>query len=154
VPWPIPTATQQVRSTTTTTETVNQRIHETTTPGHTGDLCPQARMKQLQATVNTLLSRAQTVDDPRNYSEMSAKVSELFTQLAEGQVAEGVQQRLVQISESVDKGDWMASQRLMHEVAQHAWNKTNKTWVMPLRRLLVAGSMQNSQPNNTSVIRT
>lgn len=139
VPWPIPTGTQQVGSTTQSTAPANQKIQATVNPvQHAGTPMAPGDLTMVQRILfDTLeLQKQHDPHNPRKYEDLRPKLLELCTQLQQGSISKANQDLVLQFCRALQVGDIGTASQIQGQLTRIAWTKESRNWLMALKRLL------------------
>ncbi|KAH7647951.1 hypothetical protein FG379_001013 [Cryptosporidium bovis] len=137
VPWPLPTATQQLSSTTSTTANANRQIQEASKKSSNQNLgqalAPQL-MDMVTNVINTSLNNMFS-NEPRKKMDAQKKFDELFEKLRSGNISDSVSSKLVNLCKSIQTGDFSTANKIHIDLSSTEW-ENNKNWLMALKRII------------------
>eukprot|EP01053_Blabericola_migrator_P001762 Blabericola_migrator_1__1761@NODE_1476_length_4471_cov_300_611262_g379_i3_p1_GENE_NODE_1476_length_4471_cov_300_611262_g379_i3NODE_1476_length_4471_cov_300_611262_g379_i3_p1_ORF_typecomplete_len1404_score246_96Sec16_C/PF12931_7/3_5e18ANAPC4_WD40/PF12894_7/0_0031ANAPC4_WD40/PF12894_7/0_0012ANAPC4_WD40/PF12894_7/1_5e02ANAPC4_WD40/PF12894_7/5_8e03SRA1/PF07304_11/1_8e04SRA1/PF07304_11/1_8e04SRA1/PF07304_11/1_8e04SRA1/PF07304_11/0_00017Cytochrom_D1/PF02239_16/0_03Plasmid_RAQPRD/PF09686_10/36Plasmid_R len=134
-PWPIPTETQQKRSTTTANERINQQVQAASQPA--GVVCPPQDVQRIRDSINAYMNSRGKPGEAVN-NDHKTRLEELCNQLSSGRLSRECQQKVLEYATASSKGDTVGMQRAHQELTSFAWAKDTKHWLMMLKRLAMS----------------
>ncbi|KAH8741812.1 hypothetical protein FG386_001386 [Cryptosporidium ryanae] len=137
VPWPLPTAAQQLNSTTSTTANANRQIQEASKKSSSQNLgqplAPQL-MDMVTNVINTNLNNMFS-NEPRKKIDAQKKFDELFEKLRSGSISDSVSSKVVTLCKSLQTGDFLTAGKIHVDLSSTEW-ENNKNWLMALKRII------------------
>ncbi|GAW79468.1 protein transport protein SEC31 [Plasmodium gonderi] len=136
VPWPIPTTTQQLGSTTTSTANENKKI-QTATKEQNGVLMSRSNIENVKKTINGLL-HAYIAQEPvkKKSEDISVKVHELFEKLDNGLFNEQINDSIIHLVNSLNANDFRTTNKIIVDLSRNLWDGSNKSWIMGLKCII------------------
>jgi protein transport protein SEC31 len=136
-PWPLPTKTQQIRATNQAVAGANQAVQDNSVGSgiaKLGDPLPPHEVQHIKAVFENLLNTSPD-QNPRKREDIAKKLEELYSKLAEGQMKTQTSQKVVQMMQACEQGDFPSANRIQMELCTTEW-ETNRGWLMGVKRLL------------------
>ncbi|KAF7456194.1 putative protein transport protein SEC31 [Cryptosporidium felis] len=136
VPWPLPTATQQLNLTTATTASANRQIQEASRMSQQtlGKPLPGQLLDMVVNVVNTSLNNI-FANDPRKKMDAQKRFDELFEKLRVGNVSETVSSKVVKLCQALQTGDALTANKIHVDLSSTEWD-SNKNWLMAFKRIM------------------
>ncbi|ETB57173.1 hypothetical protein YYC_04992 [Plasmodium yoelii 17X] len=133
VPWPIPTTTQQLGSTTQSTANENKKI-QTVTKEQNGVLMNRTNIENVKKIISNLLNMY-TSQEPvkKKADDISIKVHELFDKIDSGAFSEQINTILINFTNSINENDFKTANKNLMEISRNLWDGNNKAWIMGLK---------------------
>ncbi|EKX74058.1 conserved hypothetical protein [Theileria equi strain WA] len=132
IPWPLPTATQQMQSKTKSTQESNRLVIASATENN-GEQMPHS---DLELVNNTLWSLIPQGDTSRMAEENRKHVDGLILLLRNAQLSGEANSLLVSMCRAIQAGDRVNSNIVLSTIISKLWNNTNKNWIMCLKRIV------------------
>ncbi|KJP85294.1 hypothetical protein AK88_05076 [Plasmodium fragile] len=128
VPWPIPTTTQQLGSTTTSTANENKKI-QTATKEQNGVFMGRHNVDNVKKTISSFLNGYMSQEPIKKKAEdISIKVHELFDKLDTGSFNEQINDNIVNMVNALNANDFRAANKILVDLSRNLWDGSNKSW--------------------------
>ncbi|EUD66771.1 hypothetical protein C922_02756 [Plasmodium inui San Antonio 1] len=136
VPWPIPTTTQQLGSTTTSTANENKKI-QTATKEQNGVFMGRSNVDNVKKTISSFLN-GYTSQEPmkKKAEDVSVKVHELFDKLDTGSFNQQINDSIVNMVNALNANDFRAANKVIVDLSRNLWDGSNKSWIMGLKCII------------------
>ncbi|EEA06563.1 uncharacterized protein CMU_012370 [Cryptosporidium muris RN66] len=137
IPWPLPTATQQLNSNTSSTASINRQIQAATkrSPNiQSSQPLPPQLLDLVMSTINKSLLEA-FVNEPRKQADAQKRFDELFDKLKTGNITDHVSNQVVKLCQAMQSGDFVAAHKIHIDLSSSEWEH-NKNWLMAFKRIL------------------
>ncbi|KAJ1605123.1 WD repeat protein [Cryptosporidium canis] len=137
VPWPLPTATQQLNSKTSTTASANKQIQEASKKSSSqiaGKPLSGQMLDLVTGVVNSSLNSI-FANDPRKKMDAQKRFDELFEKLRVGNISESVSSKVVSLCQALQTGDHLTANKIHIELSSTEW-ENNKNWLMAFKRII------------------
>ncbi|SBT86487.1 protein transport protein SEC31, putative [Plasmodium malariae] len=136
VPWPIPTTTQQLGSTTQSTANENKKI-QTATKEQNGVLMSRGNIENIKKTISTLLNAYTAQESIKKKAEdVSVKVHDLFEKLDNGAFNEQINENIINLVNCLNANDFKTTNRIIVDLSRNLWDGSNKAWIMGLKCII------------------
>lgn len=135
-PWPLPTKTQQIRSTNQAVAGANQAVQDASAGAGLvpmGNALPPHEVQHVKTVFETLMNNTQT--DPRKRDDIAKRLEELYTRLGNGQMKDAASQKVVSLAQAVEQNDFATANKIQMELCTVDWD-ANKGWLMGMKRLI------------------
>ncbi|SCL97888.1 protein transport protein SEC31, putative [Plasmodium chabaudi chabaudi] len=136
VPWPIPTTTQQLGSTTQSTASENKKI-QTAAKEQNGVLMNRNNIEHIKKVISNLLN-AYIAQEPvkKKADDISIKVNELFDKIYNGAFNEQINNILISLANSINDNDFKMANKNLMDISRNLWDGSNKAWIMGLKCII------------------
>ncbi|CRG94344.1 protein transport protein SEC31, putative [Plasmodium gallinaceum] len=136
IPWPIPTTTQQLGSTTQSTANENKKI-QTATKEQNGVLMNKNNIDSIKKSINNLLNIYISQEPVKKKAEdVSAKVFDLFEKLDNGSFNEQINDNIINLCNFINANDFKTTNKIIVDLSRNLWDSSNKSWIMGLKRII------------------
>ncbi|ANQ06535.1 Uncharacterized protein PCOAH_00009280 [Plasmodium coatneyi] len=136
VPWPIPTTTQQLGSTTTSTANENKKI-QTATKEQKGVFMGRSNIDNVKKTISSFLNGYMSQEPIKKKAEdISIKVHELFDKLDTGSFNEQINDSIINMVNALNANDFRAANKIIVDLSRNLWDGSNKSWIMGLKCII------------------
>ncbi|CRG98709.1 protein transport protein SEC31, putative [Plasmodium relictum] len=136
VPWPIPTTTQQLGSTTQSTANQNKKI-QTATKEQNGVLMSRNNIESIKKSINNLLNIYISQEPIKKKAEdVSAKVYDLYEKLDNGSFNEQINENIINLCNFISANDFKTTNKIIVDLSRNLWDSSNKSWIMGLKRII------------------
>ncbi|EAK87692.1 WD repeat protein [Cryptosporidium parvum Iowa II] len=137
VPWPLPTATQQLNSTTSTTANANKQIQEASKKNNSQIVGKPLSGQLLDMVTNVVNSNLNSIfaNDPRKKMDAQKRFDELFENLRVGNISETVSSKVVNLCQALQTGDYLTANKIHIDLSSTEW-ENNKNWLMAFKRII------------------
>ncbi|KMZ82257.1 hypothetical protein PVIIG_03511 [Plasmodium vivax India VII] len=136
VPWPIPTTTQQLGSTTTSTANENKKI-QTATKEQNGVFMGRGNVDNVKKTISSFLNGYISQEPMKKKAEdVSIKVHELFDKLDTGSFNEQINESIISMVSALNANDFRAANKVIVDLSRNLWDGSNKSWIMGLKCII------------------
>ncbi|OII71658.1 uncharacterized protein cubi_01272 [Cryptosporidium ubiquitum] len=137
VPWPLPTATQQLNSITSTTANANKQIQEASKKNNSQIMGKPLSAQLLDMVTNVVNSNLNNIfaNDPRKKMDAQKRFDELFEKLRVGNVSETVSSKVVNLCQALQTGDYSTANKIHIDLSSTEW-ENNKNWLMAFKRII------------------
>ncbi|UVC54150.1 hypothetical protein MACJ_003484 [Theileria orientalis] len=133
IPWPNPTPTQQMSSTTVSTQQSNKLIIESTQAQPKGEKMGKSDLDMVVSTLHGLVSN---LGDSKMDQDNKKNVNELINSLNQGLLSAEANSLLATLCRAVSNGDHFNSNVILGNIISKLWNNQNKPWIMCLKRIV------------------
>nr|PVC53325.1 hypothetical protein MACL_00000151 [Theileria orientalis] len=133
IPWPNPTPTQQLSSTTVSTQQSNKLIIESTQAQPKGEKMGKSDLDMVVTTLHGLVSN---LGESKMDQDNRRNVNELISSLNQGLLSAEANALLATLCRAVSNGDHFNSNVILGNIISKLWNNQNKPWIMCLKRLV------------------
>uniref|UniRef100_A0A3B0MYX6 WD domain, G-beta repeat, putative n=1 Tax=Theileria annulata TaxID=5874 RepID=A0A3B0MYX6_THEAN len=133
VPWPNPTATQQLSSKTVATQESNKLIIASTQNVPKGEMMPKADLDMVISTLNVMTGR---LGETKMDLDTKKNVNDLINMLKQGSLNAEANSLLATLCRAVSQDDNFNSNLILNNIISKLWNNQNKSWIMCLKRLV------------------
>lgn len=137
VPWPLPTATQQLNSTTSSTANANKQIQEASKKNSSQMLGKPLSGQLLDMVTNVVNSNLSNIfaNDARKKMDAQKRFDELFEKLRVGNISETVSAKVVNLCQALQTGDHLTANKIHIDLSSTEW-ENNKNWLMAFKRII------------------
>mmetsp|Transcript_44420 Transcript_44420/g.128550 ORF Transcript_44420/g.128550 Transcript_44420/m.128550 type:complete len:1175 (+) Transcript_44420:84-3608(+) len=140
VPWPLPTRTQQKLSTTSSVAGANQAVQERSAGAgvQVGDPMAPHELSHIKGVLSMLIdanSQDGTPASAKRREDISKRLEELYSMLANGQIRNTAAQKVLQMVKAVEAQDYGTANKMQTELCKMDWD-ANRNWLMVIRRLI------------------
>ncbi|KAK1935930.1 hypothetical protein X943_000468 [Babesia divergens] len=134
VPWPLPTATQQMASSTRSTEDTNRRIIAASAAAQPqGERLNQTDLDYVKRILGGLIAQN---DSSRVAQDNRKRLSDLMTSLGNGELSAEANGLIVNMCRAIESVDRVNANVILSTISTKLWNNTNKNWIMCLKRIV------------------
>lgn len=138
-PWPLPTKTQQIRATNQAVAGANQAVQDNSAGAgivsQVGEPLPPHEMQHVKTVFEMLLNQSAQDGNARKRDDIAKRLEELYSRLSSGQIKTQASQKVVQLVQAAEQGDFASASRIQMELCTVDWD-ANKGWLMGVKRLL------------------
>jgi len=135
VSWPVPTTTQQLGSTTSTTAHLNRSLHATATSQPQSTPMAPGQLDQVKYVLGGLL---QHEGNSKKKMDVQKKLEELYQKLSTGSISQPAQDKVVSLTRAIESHDYATANKVHLELSNSEWEH-NRNWLMGVKRLLPRG---------------
>lgn len=136
VPWPIPTTTQQLGSTTQSTAQENRKI-QTAAKVQTGVRMSPNNIDMIKQAVTNLLNMYVSQEPiKKKVEDVSMKINDFFEKLDSGAFSQQINEHIINICNYITANDFRTTNKLIVDLSRNLWDNTNKSWIMALKRII------------------
>lgn len=137
VPWPLPTATQQLNSMTSTTANANKQIQEASKKNNSQIMGKPLSGQLLDMVTNVVNTNLNNIfaNDPRKKIDAQKRFDELFEKLRVGNISETVSSKVVSLCQALQTGDYLTANKIHIDLSSTEW-ENNKNWLMAFKRII------------------
>jgi len=136
-PWPLPSSTQQLGSTTRSVAAANKAVQSLTVEGSAapmGDPLPAHDVAHVKGVLSMLLDASSQDGNAKKREDISKRLDMLYSRLQSGAMRNSTSQKVLQLVKAVEAQDYAAAGRLQADLSSNDWND-NKDWITGLKRL-------------------
>lgn len=138
-PWPLPTKTQQIRSTNEAVKGANQAVQDASAGAGivqmVGDPMNPNDVQRIKGLFEMLLNNSPAAANPRQRDDLTKRLEDLYSKLSQGLVKNAVSEKVMSLVTSLEGQDVPSAARCAAELATMDWD-VNKNWVMAVKRLV------------------
>jgi protein transport protein SEC31 len=137
-PWPLPTKTQQIRSTNEAVKGANQAVQEASAySGNVQQGTPMAPhdVQRVKGLFDQLLAGSPAAQQPRQRDDLAKRLEDLYNKLGAGMCKNTVSEKVMVLVQAIEGQDLATAQKCAAELATMDWD-VNKNWVQAVKRLV------------------
>ncbi|GBE60552.1 transport SEC31-like isoform X2, putative [Babesia ovata] len=134
VPWPLPTATQQMGSSTRSTEDANRRIIATSAAVQPqGERMVSTDLQFVTTVLSNLIAQG---DTSRAAQDNRRRIADLMTSLSNGEHSAEANGLILNMCRAIHAGDRINANIILSTISTKLWSTANKNWIMCLKRIV------------------
>jgi protein transport protein SEC31 len=137
-PWPLPTKTQQIRSTNEAVKGANQAVQNASAGAGMvaiGEPMAPQDVQRVKGLFDALLNASPLSAQPKQRDDLTKRLEDLYGRLANGMVKKTVADKVIMIVQLVEAQDNASASKNVQELATMDWD-VNKNWVQAVKRLV------------------
>lgn len=137
-PWPLPTKTQQIRSTNQAVAGANQAVQDNSAGAgivQMGEPLPAHEVQRVKVILDGLLAVSAQDGNAKKRDDIAKRLEDLYLKLSNGQMKTAASQKVLNLVTAVEQQDMATAGKIQMELCTMDWD-VNKNWLMGVKRLL------------------
>mmetsp|Transcript_69981 Transcript_69981/g.195279 ORF Transcript_69981/g.195279 Transcript_69981/m.195279 type:complete len:233 (-) Transcript_69981:116-814(-) len=137
-PWPLPSSTQQLGSTTKSVAAANKAVQQGSLGSGQvplGDPMPAHELSHVQGVLSMLLEASAQDGNAKKREDIAKRLEILYSRLSSGQMKNSTSQKVLQLVKAIEAQDYATAGRLQADLSSNDW-EANREWITGLKRLV------------------
>merc|ERR1719221_544186 len=137
-PWPLPSSTQQLGSTTKTVAAANKAVQNASLGSNAvpqGEPMAAHELSHVQGVLSMLLEASAQDGNAKKREDIAKRLEVLYSRLSNGGMKTSTSQKVLQLVKAIEAQDYATAGRLQADLSSNDW-EANREWITGLQRLV------------------